>query len=98
MTQMTRIERRKRGMFGWLFLILFWTFNLVMAVWVIAAINVIGSAPVLTEGAERAGAALGAVVGFGIILSTWLAGNAILGLFVLLTRGNKVVVETTEEA
>lgn len=45
--------------------------------------------------AERAGGAVGATLGTGVLVFFWVAGAVILGLFALLTRGKTVVV--TEE-
>jgi len=41
--------------------------------------------------AERAGAAIGTVVGLGMILSIWCFGAVILGLMVIFTRGQKTI-------
>jgi hypothetical protein len=93
----TRIEKHKRGFFGWIFLLLFWAFNAVMLFSVLAGIS--GTAEhsaTLTNDAERAGAAIGTALGLGFLLSVWMAGAVILGLFVLFTRGRKVITETTQ--
>jgi hypothetical protein len=39
-----------------------------------------------TGDAEKAGHAVGAVVGGGVIVALWVSGSVILGLFVLFTR------------
>lgn len=97
MATTTRIERRKRGIFGWVFLILFWGFNAVMAVSLVGGLseNSTQYATLATD-AERAGYAAGTAIGAGLMLTVWVMGAIILGLFVLLTRGSKVVVETRE--
>ena len=97
MATTTRIERRKRGVFGWIFLILFWGFNAVMAVSFFGGLS--GNSAqyaTLASDAERAGYAIGTAIGAGMILTIWVMGAIILGLFVLLTRGSKVIVETQE--
>jgi hypothetical protein len=33
----------------------------------------------------------------GMILSIWMAGAVILGMFVIFTRGKKIVIETTRD-
>ena len=97
MTVTTRIERRKRGIIGWIFLLLFWAFNALMAFSLVAGLS--GStesyATMATE-AERTGHALGTMIGGAMILGIWAMGALILGLFVLLTRGAKVLIETQD--
>lgn len=94
MSKVIQIERRKRGFLGKIFLILFWLFNIFMAVALFSAMdNNAGEMAALSSDAERAGYAVGTAIGGGIILFVWLAGAVILGLFALLTRGNKVIVE-----
>jgi hypothetical protein len=91
--RIVRTEKRKRGFFGWLFLILFLLFNGLMAAWLFSYWSAV--LPMSTTGSEagRAGAAIGTTLGTGIILSTWTCGSIVLGLFVLFTRGRKVIVE-----
>lgn len=95
MTTVTRIERRKRGLFGWIFLILFLGFNAIMLFAFLAGLagggEHIASA---SSDAEQAGAAIGTAIGAGMLLSIWMMGAVILGLFVLLTPGKKIIVET----
>ncbi len=92
-----QIERRKRGFFGWIFLVAFWLFNAFMAFALFAGLsNVSNMSSTLTSDAERAGAAIGTTIGASMILGIWLAGAVILGLFVLFTRGTKII-ETIEK-
>lgn len=97
MGKTTRIEKRQRGIFGWLFLIIFWGFNAIMAFGLFAGLSetTIQGAQ-LTSEAEQAGHAIGTAIGVSMILSIWLFGALILGLFVWLTAGKKVIIETTE--
>jgi len=44
---------------------------------------------------ERSAHAAGTFIGAGMILTFWAIGAALLGLFVMLTRGSKVIVETS---
>lgn len=92
-----RIERRRRGFFGWLFLLFFLGFNALMLV---ATVSGLADTAETFQGmkteAERAGAAIGTALGVGMILLFWAAGAVILGLLALLTRGGTVVVETRE--
>lgn len=96
MTTTIRTEKRKRGIFGWVFLLLFWGFNAIMAVAFFAGISdSVDKGSQLTSEAEQAGHAIGSVIGMGMVLGIWVMGAVLLGIFVLLTRGKKVIVETT---
>lgn len=94
MTRTIQIEKRKRGFFGKIFLGLFWVFNALMLWAVIAGAGAsVDTAQSYASDAERAGATIGTALGMGFLLFVWVAGAVILGLFALLTRGNKVVIE-----
>jgi len=96
-TKTVRIEKRQRGVVGWVFLILFWAFNALMAFGLFAGLDsATKTAAGLTSEAEQAGAAIGTAIGASMIVSIWMAGAVILGIFVMLTRGKKIIVETTE--
>lgn len=95
MATIVRREVRKRGFFGWLFLLIFLGFNALMLLWVIDAASRVADLEAATSQAEEAGRAVGGVIGFGMILFVWTAGSVILGLLALLTRGRKTIV--TEE-
>jgi hypothetical protein len=99
MSQVVETHIRKRGFFGWVFLILFWAFNALMALWMWLAAGMIGNQYVSATGPNRefhqAGTAIGGAIGGAMILFIWLAGAVILGLFVLVTRGRKTVVIRT---
>lgn len=95
MTKTIQVEKRKRGIFGWIFLLIFWVFNAAMLTAVIVGMG--GSAEhaaTLSSEAEKAGAGIGMVLGLGMLLSVWVMGDIILGVLVLLTRGKKII--TTE--
>jgi hypothetical protein len=93
---MTLVQReiRKRGFFGKLFKFLFIAFNILMVIWLFSYWGQIGG---MMDGNkyERAGAAIGATIGTGMLVFFWVAGDVILGLFVLLTRGQRILI--TEE-
>jgi hypothetical protein len=98
MATVTRIETRKRGVVGWACLVSFWAFNILMFVALIAGVDASSDlADGLATDAERAGASVGAAIGVMMILMIWSAGIIILGSFVLLTRGKKVMVETVTD-
>lgn len=89
-----RIEKRKRGIFGKIFIILFWLFNALMLFAIISGASGSGDAMnALSSDAERAGYAAGTAIGMGFLVMLWTAGAVILGLFVMLTRGSKVITE-----
>lgn len=96
MSTVIRTEKRKRGFFGWIFLLLFWGFNALMAFGFFAGLsNNAQQAALMTSEAEQAGYAIGTALGVGMLLTIWVLGAILLGIFVLLTRGKKIIVETT---
>lgn len=94
MATIIRRETRKRGFFGWVFLLLFILFNIFMLVWMVGGMSSATSTVAVGE-AQQAGRAIGTALGAGIILFIWMAGAIILGLFALLTRGRKTIIEET---
>ena len=94
MATVIRREVRKRGFFGWVFMILFVLFNLFMLAWLLIYWSDVASMPVASD-AQRAGRNVGATVATGMLVFFWVAGAVILGLFALLTRGRKTIVEET---
>ena len=94
-----RTEKRVRGFFGWVFLVVFWCFNALMAFGFFSGVSGnVQQAENLGSDAERAGYAVGTFLGAGMILSVWVLGAVLLGIFVLLTRGKKVIVEVASES
>jgi hypothetical protein len=95
MAKIIRKEVRKRGFFGWLFLLIFLGFNALMLLWLLTYWGSIGGN--LSSGSEaaRTGSAFGATIGTAMIFFFWAAGALITGLFALLTRGRKTYVEET---
>jgi hypothetical protein len=88
-----RREVRRRGFFGWVFLILFLGFNAVMA---LVFVYLVALSPAITDAgseAASAGYALGAGLAVGMVLVVWALGALITGLLALLTRGSKTIVE-----
>lgn len=93
MATVIRREVRERGALGIIFLILFWVFNAVMLFWLISYWNRVGGDLVEGDDARRTGAAIGVTIGTGMLFFFWVAGAVILGLFALLTRGQRVIIE-----
>jgi len=92
-----RREIRKRGFFGWVFLLIFLGFNALMAVWLFNYWSQIGGNLATSSEAGRAGAAIGATIGTSMILFIWAVGAVITGLLALLTRGPKTYIEGESE-
>lgn len=93
MAHVVRREVRKRGFFGWLFLIIFLAFNALMIAWLISYWGTIGNHLQTGSEAEQAGTAIGATLGTGMIFVFWVLGAIVTGLLALLTRGGKTIVE-----
>jgi len=97
MSRVVRTEVRKRGFFGKLMKWSFILFNLLMIYFVIqGAVGISDGAKSLTTDYEKAGYGTGAVIGFGLMLFVWVAGDVILGLMVMFTRGKTTYIETAE--
>ena len=75
-----------RGAFGKLCKWVFILFNVLMLFWMIGGMGSVGDLPEAASAAERAGQAIGASLGFGMLLMLWVFGDIILGLFVFFTR------------
>ncbi len=89
-------EVSDRSGFGKVIKWIFIAFNLLMLIWVIGGMVGAGQiSETAVNDAERAGAAIGATLGIGMLLVLWAIGDFILGLFVLFTRRKKII--TVEE-
>jgi len=96
MGRIVRVERYRRGLFGWLFRIVFWLFNLIMLVWIATYWGLLSGVHVdsaVHPQAAKAGLAIGGTIGTGVIMVFWAMGAFILGLLVLFTRGRKTIIE-----
>ena len=91
--QVTQIEKRRRGPFGWFVALLFYGFNAIMVVLMVLTWTGVGT--VAEQGYDDVSVAAAGLAGF---LSTvalfwfWLFGAIILGIMMLLTRGKKVIL------
>ncbi len=98
MTRIIRRETRRRGVFGWLFLLIFIGFNLFMAFWFFTGLGAAGSGyGELGSDAEKAGAVIGTTIGATFIVIIWAAGATITGLFAFLTRGKLTIIEERDD-
>lgn len=92
-TQVVTIEKRRRGVFGKIVATLFWCWQVIMGIWFISYVSDIASTyNGAGSNAERVGTALGGTLGVSVILWTWLFGAIILGLMMLFTRGEKIII------
>lgn len=90
------IEKRARGFFGYVFLALFWAFNIFMAYAFLKGLGDAGSKIQAMSGAEKTGGEIGMVMGATFLLGIWAMGAVILGLFCILTRGKREWIEVTD--
>jgi hypothetical protein len=88
-----QVEKRKRGIFGWIIAIIFWSFNLIMIAWLAMYWGLLGEVVDQTQDtAAKAGAVVGGAIGTGMVFSLWFFGAVILGLMMFFTRGKKVTI------
>ena len=90
MEQQISQKKPQRSFFGKLIKWTFIGFNLLMLFWMIAGVG--GATKHVAEAtteAEKAGGAIGTGLGAMMIIFIWVAGDVILGIFVLLTRAKK---------
>lgn len=88
----TYVERRKRGFFGWIFLLIFIAWNLLMLFAFVKGMSAVSDTAGMSA-AEKAGHDVGAGIGAIVILVVWALGSVITGLLALLTRGSKTIVK-----
>lgn len=94
MARIVRTEVRKRGFLGKIIKFTFIAFNLLMALFLFVGVGGLSEgAQKLQSDAEMAGYGIGAAIGIGGLIFLWVAGDIILGLFVLLTRGKKTIID-----
>lgn len=88
MQEIISTERQARGFGGRLVALLFWGFEGFMALWLFSAIANIDQDPHL-NGQFEGIAILAAVT---VLIWIWLFGTIILGIMMLVSRGEKVTV------
>jgi hypothetical protein len=93
--------RGKVGIFGKICRALFWGWQILMVLWLLKySMDV---APVIRAntsptGEVGIGTGIGVTMAIGTIVFFWFAGSGILGLFVLFTRGDRVLVAFDRDA
>ncbi len=96
MAKIIRTEKRRRGVFGQILKLIFILFNVAMLIAVISGLNNVGNyTQTLNSQAEISAAGTGAAIGIGFIIVFWAAGDVILGLLVMFTRGKVSIIEET---
>lgn len=81
-----QLRKLKRGFFGKVIKWTFVGFNALMALWLITGLGNVSQGYDRLSESEQAGAAIGTGIGVVLILSIWVIGSIILGMFVLFTR------------
>ena len=92
-----RTEKRERSFAGKLIKWAFIAFNLFMAIWIVGGLYTVSKIQTHTA-VEQIGTGIGAAIGITFVLILWGLGDLILGILVLVTRGDKVIVEETSPA
>jgi len=80
-------QKPQRSLFGKIVKWIFIGFNILMLIWIIGGVG--GASKQVAEAgneAAQAGAAIGTGLGAMVLIFLWVAGDLILGIFVLLTR------------
>jgi multisubunit Na+/H+ antiporter MnhC subunit len=80
------LRTAKRSLFGKIIKYSFIAFNVLMLIWLIGGVGGAASGTEVMTDAEKTGTAIGAGIGAMLILTIWVIGDLILGLFVLFTR------------
>jgi hypothetical protein len=75
MATVIRKEIRKRGFFGWIFLLIFLGFNALMLMWLIAYWSTLGEGISSSDAAVSTGTAIGGTIGTGMLLFLWVCGS-----------------------
>jgi hypothetical protein len=87
-----RTEKHQRSVAGKFIKWAFIGFNLLMLFWVFGGLKSVSDIPTHSA-AEEIGRSIGATIGVTMILTLWALGDLILGILVLVTRGDKVIIE-----
>jgi len=81
-----QLRKLKRGVFGKIVKFSFIVFNILMIFWLFGGMNAATEGMEELDKAGQAGTAIGAGIGAMMIMTIWVIGDIILGLFVLFTR------------
>lgn len=81
-----QLRKPTRSLFGKIIKWTFIGFNILMPLWLFAGMDAATEGMDSMSEAEQAGTAIGAGIGGMLVVSIWVFGDIILGLFVLFTR------------
>ena len=87
-----RTEKRERSVAGKLIKWAFIGFNLLMVVWLVGGLHSVSKIETHST-AEQIGSGIGATIAVTMLLTLWALGDLILGILVLVTRGDKIIIE-----
>jgi hypothetical protein len=87
-----RTEKRERSVAGKFIKWAFVGFNILMAVWIVGGLHSVSQIQTHST-AEQIASGIGATIGVTFLLTLWALGDLILGILVLVTRGNTVIIE-----
>lgn len=88
------VERRRRGVFGWFFLLVFWGWNALMVLTLFNGIAGTSSEyERLATDAARQGYSAGVGMGILLLLVLWAVGSVVTGMLAFFTRGRAEMVE-----
>ena len=91
---MTKIVHFRSGPAGWFFEIVFYLFNLMMALAIIVLTVRSGDILAAAETELAKGlAGFGAATKLFVLLLIWVAGDVILGSLAVISRGRKAAIE-----
>jgi hypothetical protein len=82
----TGCRKPKRSFFGKVVKWGFALFNILMLAWIVGGMSSVTQGAAAMSQAEKVGAVVGAGIGVAVLLGLWVAGDVILGCFVLFTR------------
>jgi hypothetical protein len=92
MASIVRREKYERTAFGKLIKWAFIGFNIMMFIWIVSGLSAVSNMEVHSA-AEEAGRAIGSAIGFAGLLTLWAIGDVILGILVVFSRGDKIIIE-----
>lgn len=87
------IEKRKRGFFGWVFLLLFWGWNAFMVFAIFAGLNAGAPTRATLTGDELRAFDAGSGIAIMFELVLWAVGSVVFGLLAYFTRGRREMIE-----
>ncbi len=81
-----QLRKPTRSFFGKIIKWAFIAYNILMPIWLIGGVNSATKGVEALSTAEQAGTVIGTGIGAMMIITIWVVGDFILGLFMLLTR------------